>query len=203
MWSPDQQSFDWKIKYNTFLSYCQIKSIISLHRLRAPSHVKFCSGVKFPILIQIEKLLPTVVTRHVSISPGRNEYFFTLFQPRVELYMQRFAVYFTKLFRGKSMFCMQLQDYIKAMMLDFINKRSKAFIDFKWFKIVSLAAISSIIFIASLSLNLYTVLLLNIYDQRRQLDILKKDAIISRNIAFEMVNQIQMSYVKVIKLFWR
>ena len=29
------------------------------------------------------------------------------------------------------MFCMQLQDYIKAMMLDFINKRSKAFIDFK------------------------------------------------------------------------
>ena len=76
----------------------------------------------------------------------------------------------------------------KNLMLDFINKRSKAFIDFKWFKIVLLAAINSIIFTASLLLNLYTVQLLNIYDQRRQLDILKKDAIISRNIAFEMVN---------------
>ena len=54
-----------------------------------------------------------------------------------ELYMQRFAVYFTKLFRGKSMFCMQLQDYIKAMMLDFINKRSKEFIDFIDFIVLS------------------------------------------------------------------
>ena len=89
----------------------------------------------------------------------------------------------------------------KNMMLDFINKRSKAFIDFKWFKIVLLAAINSIIFTASLLLNLYTVLLLNIYDQGRQLDILKKDAIISRNIAFEIVNRIQRRYVKVIKLF--
>ena len=110
--------------------------------------------MKFPILIQIEKLLSTVVTRHVSASPGRNEYFFTLFHTRVELYIQRYAVYFAKMFRGKSMFCMQLQDYIKAMMLDFINKRSKAFIDFKWFKIVLLAAINSIIFIASLFIKL-------------------------------------------------
>ena len=32
---------------------------------------------------------------------------------------------------------MQLQDYIKAMMLDFINKRSKAFIDFIDFIVLS------------------------------------------------------------------
>ena len=50
-----------------------------------------------------------------------------------------------------------------------------------------MAAINSIC-TASLLLNLYTVQLLNIYDQRRQLHILKKDAIISRNIAFQMVN---------------
>ena len=61
---------------------------------------------------------------------------------------------------------------------------------------------NSIIFTASLLLNLYTVLLLNIYDQRRQLEILKKDGIISRNIAFEMVNQTQRRYVKVIELLW-
>ena len=37
---------------------------------------------------------------------------------------------------------MQLQDYIKLMMLDFINKTSKMF-NFKTFKIVLLATINS------------------------------------------------------------
>ena len=37
---------------------------------------------------------------------------------------------------------MQLQDYIKTMMLDFIKKRSKMF-NFKTFKIVLLATINS------------------------------------------------------------
>ena len=48
---------------------------------------------------------------------------------------------------------MQLQDYIKTMMLDFINKRSKMF-NFKTFKIVLLATIYSTIVTASLLLNL-------------------------------------------------
>ena len=60
------------------------------------------------------------------------------------------------------------------MMLDFIKKRSKMF-NFIIFEIVSLATINSIIVTASLLLNLYKVLLIKTYDQRRQLDILKKD----------------------------
>ena len=44
---------------------------------------------------------------------------------------------------------MQLQDYIKTMMLDFINKRSTMF-NFKTFKIVLLATINSKIVTASL-----------------------------------------------------
>ena len=44
---------------------------------------------------------------------------------------------------------MQLQDYIKSMMLYFINKRSKMF-NFKTFGIVLLATINSKIVTASL-----------------------------------------------------
>ena len=88
--------------------------------------------------------------------------------------LQKFAAYFTKMFYGKNTFRMQLRDYIKTMMLDFIKKRSKMF-NFKIFEIVSLATINSIIVTASLLLNLYTVHLIKTYDQRRQLDILKKD----------------------------
>ena len=50
--------------------------------------------------------------------------------------------------------------------------------NFKTFKTVSLTTTNSIIVTASLLLNLYTVLLLKTNDQRRQLDILIKDAII-------------------------
>ena len=57
-----------------------------------------------------------------------------------------------------------------------------------------LAAINSIIVTASFLLNY-------IYDQSRQLDILKKDAIISRNIAFERFKRIKRRYVKVLELF--
>ena len=74
------------------------------------------------------------------------------------------------------------------MILDLTNKRSKIF-NFKTFKIVLLATINSIIVAASLLLNLYTILLLKIYDQRRQLDILIKDAMISKNIAFERAKE--------------
>ena len=81
---------------------------------------------------------------------------------------------------------MQLRDYIKSMMLDFITKRINLF-HFKLFKIVLMATINSIIVTALLLLNLYTVLLLKIYYQIRKLDILIKYTIISRNIAFERV----------------
>ena len=94
------------------------------------------------------------------------------------------------MFYGKNTFSMQLRDYIKTMMLDFIKKRSKMF-NFKIFEIVSLATINSIIVTASLLLNLYTVLLIKTYDQTRQLDILKKDAIILRNITFERVKRLK------------
>ena len=74
-------------------------------------------------------------------------------------------------------------------MLDFINKRSTMF-NFKTFKIVLLATINSVIVTASLLLNPYTVLLLKIYDQRRQLDTLIQDTIIPRYIAFERVKRL-------------
>ena len=73
---------------------------------------------------------------------------------------------------------------------NFINERSKMF-TFKMFKIVLLATINSLIERALFLLNLYTVLLLKIYDQRRQLDILIKDGIISRNIALERVKRLK------------
>ena len=44
-------------------------------------------------------------------------------------------------------------------------------------------------------------MLLKIYDQRRQLDILIKDAIISRNIAFEKIKPLKRRYAKVIQFF--
>ena len=73
------------------------------------------------------------------------------------------------MFYGKSTFRMHLQDYIKTFTLDFIHKRSKMF-NLKTFKNILLATINSIIVTASLLLNLYTVLLLKIYDQTRQQD---------------------------------
>ena len=84
-------------------------------------------------------------------------------------------------------------------MLDFINKRNKTF-NFKTFEIVLLATVNSIIVMAILLLNLYTIRLLKFYDQRRQLDILIKDVIISRNIAFERVKRQKREYANVIKL---
>ena len=45
--------------------------------------------------------------------------------------------------------------------------------------------------------------LLKIYGQSRPLDILVKDAIISRNIAFEKDKRLKKRYVKSVKLFWQ
>ena len=52
-------------------------------------------------------------------------------------------------------------------------------------KMVLLVTINSIILTALLLLTVYTVLILRIYYQRRQLDILIIDFIILRNIPFE------------------
>ena len=86
---------------------------------------------------------------------GPNEYFFTSIHPGVKIYLQKFAAYFTKMFFWKKMFCMQLQDYIKTMILDFINKRIKM-LNFITFEIVLLATINSCIVTASFLLNLYS-----------------------------------------------
>ena len=77
---------------------------------------------------------------------------------------------------------MQLQDYIKTMMLDFINKRSKMF-NFKILKQFS----------RSIKL---VQLLLKIYDQRKPLDIYVKDVMTLRNIAFERDKGLKMRYCK-------
>ena len=77
---------------------------------------------------------------------------------------------------------MQLQDYIKIMMLDFINKRSKK-LNFETFEnFYSLQLIQKLWQPRSIKL---VQLLLKIYDQRRPLDILVQDVMISTNIAFE------------------
>ena len=83
---------------------------------------------------------------------------------------------------------------MKTMMLDFINKDRKMF-RFKTIKIFLLAAINSTVPTPSLLINLYTLLLLKIYGPRRQLDILIKDAIISRNMTFEKIKQLKTRYV--------
>ena len=83
---------------------------------------------------------------------------------------------------------MQLQDYIKTMMLDFINKRSKMF---------------NIKILKQFSRSIKLVqLLLKIYDQRKPLDILVKDVMTLRNIAFERDKGLKMRYVKRVQLFW-
>ena len=66
--------------------------------------------------------------------------------------------------------------------------------DFQKFKIVLLATINSIVVLSSILLNLHTVLLLKIYNQKRQLDELTKDSIISRNVALERVKRLKRRY---------
>ena len=70
----------------------------------------------------------------MSFNLEQSKYCFTSFHPVVKIYLQRSEAYFAKMFHGKSMFRMQLQDYIRIM-LDFSNKRSKMF-NLKTFKIV-------------------------------------------------------------------
>ena len=82
--------------------------------------MKFCPG-RFDVTCEFQ--------------PRVKGIFFYFISPQDEILLQRFAAYFTKMFYGKSMYCMQLQYYTKTMILDFVNKRSKMF-DFKTLKIV-------------------------------------------------------------------
>ena len=78
--------------------------------------------VKFSILARTKKIVVTREFRHWV-----ERIFFTSFHPGVKLYFQRFSAYFTKPFYRKSIFRLQLQDYKKAMMLNFTKKRSEVF----------------------------------------------------------------------------
>ena len=102
------------------------------------------------------------VTREFQPKAKRNFFYFISHQ--VKIYLQRFAAYVTKMLY-RNVLCMQLQVCIKTM-LHFINKRSKMF-DFKTFE----------------NMKLLYITVTKDYDQRRQLDILIKDAMIWRNIA--------------------
>ena len=126
---------------------------------------------------------------HLSFNPGRNKYFLTSFHNGVKVYLQTFEVYFAKMFYKKARFVCSYY-IVKTILLDLISNKNKMF-NFQTFKVVLLATINSIFVTALLLVNFYTVLLLKIYDQRRQLDIFLKDAIISRNIAFERVTRLK------------
>ena len=107
-------------------------------------------GVKFLILTWVGKNW-----FHTWVSTGPKGTFFYFISPRGENIFGKICGIFYKNVIRKKTFCMQLQGYIKTMMLDFINKRSKIF-KFKTFKIVLLATINSKIVTASLLLNLYS-----------------------------------------------
>ena len=81
--------------------------------------MKCCPGVTFSVSTWVKQ---DGVTREFQL--GVKLMFFSSFHPSLKLYLERFEAYFTKMFYGKFM---RLQDYIKTMMLDFVNKRSKIF----------------------------------------------------------------------------
>ena len=116
--------------------------------VRAPTHVKFRPGVKFSISTRAEKNWC-----HTWASTRDETNIFLLhFTPGWKYVCKDLRRILEKCFMEKDV-CMQLQDYIKTMMLDFINKRSMMF-SFKTFKIVLLATINSKILTVSLLLNL-------------------------------------------------
>ena len=89
----------------------------------------------------------------LEFQPGAKRIFFYFISPWGESILAKICGIFYKNVLQKKTFRIQLQDYIKTMMLDFINKKSKMF-NFKKFKIVILATIHSKIVTASLLLNL-------------------------------------------------
>ena len=69
---------------------------------------------------------------HVSFNPGRNEYFLLHFIPGWKMFAKICSIFYKNVL-WENTFLMQLQDYIKTMMVEFINKRSKMF-NFKTLK---------------------------------------------------------------------
>ena len=70
-----------------------------------------------------------------EFQPGAKRILLYFISPRDETIFAKICAIFYKNASRKKTFRMQLQDYMKAMMLDFINKRSKIF-NFKTFKTV-------------------------------------------------------------------
>ena len=110
----------------------------------------FAPGWSFQFQPRLKKFGVTI-----EFQPGAKRIFFYFISPWSESILATICGIFYKNVSQKKTFCMQLQDHIKTMMLDFINKRSKMF-NFKNFKIVLMATIHSKIVTASLLLNLYS-----------------------------------------------
>ena len=104
--------------------------------LRAPPHVKFRPRVKFLFLIstRVEKSWC-----HAWVSTGGKTNIFYFISPRGENIFAKICAIFCKNLLWKKTFRMQLQDYIKTTMLDFINKRSlilKLLKQFYWLQLI-------------------------------------------------------------------
>ena len=121
-------------------------------------------------------------------------YFYFVLPWSENIFAKICGIFYKNVLRKKSI-SYAVTELQKNLMLDFINMRSTMF-NFKTFKIVLLATINSVIVTASLLLNLYIVLLLKFYDQRRQLDILIQDTIIPRYTAFERVKRLMKKLCK-------
>ena len=97
------------------------------HNFRTPTVLEhrhtwnFAPGWNFQFQPGLKKLVS-----HVSFNPGQSEYFL-LYSSRGENVLAKICSKFYKNVLWKNTFRMQLQDYIKTMMLEFINKRSKMF----------------------------------------------------------------------------
>ena len=110
----------------------------------------FAPGWNFQNQPRLKKICVTL-----EFQPGAKLIYFYFISIRGENIFAKICSTFYENVLRKKTFRMQLQDYIKTMMLDFINKRNKMF-NFKTFKIVLLATINSKIVTASLLLNLYS-----------------------------------------------
>ena len=106
--------------------------------------MEFHPGVKFSISTWAEKSWC-----HTWDSTRGKTNISNFISPQGENIFAKICSIFYKYVLWKKTFRMQVQNYIKTIMLDFINKRSKMF-NFKTFKIVLLATTNSKIVTASL-----------------------------------------------------
>ena len=114
-------------KYQVFLLLLSCIFLIYLFEFffksfRVSSQVKLYLQVKFLPEFKKSGITPEFQPRAKRIP-------FTSFHSVLDLYLRRFATYFTKIFYGESTFVCSS----KILILDFINKSNKMF-DFKMFK---------------------------------------------------------------------